>query len=80
MENNYINLQIADIKASILETLNNVPVMIADLIIDSISKKLKLSANNVIFYERNEYEKNKRNFLQRQKQILKRRTKQKQFN
>lgn len=57
MENNYINLQIADIKASILETLNNVPVMIADLIIDSISKELKLSANNVIFYERNEYEK-----------------------
>ncbi len=44
-------------KASILETLNNVPVMIADLIIDSISKELKLSANNVIFYERNEYEK-----------------------
>jgi len=53
MENNYINLQIADIKESILETLNNVPVMIADLIIDSISKELKLSANNVIFYEIN---------------------------
>lgn len=57
MENNYINLQIADIKASILETLSNMPVMIADLIIDSISKELKLSANNVVFYERNEYEK-----------------------
>ncbi|MFG6377511.1 MAG: hypothetical protein K1W19_04210 [Lachnospiraceae bacterium] len=60
MENNYINLQIADIKESILETLNNVPVMIADLIIDSISKELKLSANNVIFYERNEYQKNQK--------------------
>lgn len=67
MENNYINLQIADIKESILETLNNVPVMIADLIIDSISKELKLSANNVIFYERNEYQKIRRNFLQKQK-------------
>ena len=49
-----------DIKESILETLNNVPVMIADLIIDSISKELKLSANNVIFYERNEYQKNQK--------------------
>lgn len=60
MENNYINLQIADIKASILEMLNNMPIMIADLIIDSISKELKLSANNVVFYERNEYEKNQK--------------------